>query len=418
MNVLIIGSGAREYSIALAIKKSKNLDKLYFAPGNGATSELGENINISDFDKLALFAKENNISLSIVGPELPLVDGIVDVFKKYDLTIFGPNKKASQLEASKIYMKDFFKRYDIPTAKYIQSDDKEKLINFVKNDAKTPIVIKADGLCGGKGVIITSNIQEACDTIEKMISGDKFGDAGKNIIIEEFLDGYELSIFAICDGDNYKIFPAAQDHKMLLDGDEGVNTGGMGAYAPTPLIDDELYNKIHKKILEPTLEGMKKDNNPYFGVLFAGLMIVDDEPYLLEYNVRFGDPECEVLMPLLKSDALDMFYKASTNALDKINLEFYDKYCVGVVQSSKNYPYSSSPKAEIFSRDINRKDTHISYAGVIKENHTLYASGGRVLVCVSMADTLQEARDKAYTLCDEVSFDGSHYRKDIAYRAL
>ncbi|VAY88418.1 Phosphoribosylamine--glycine ligase [hydrothermal vent metagenome] len=419
MNVLIIGSGAREYSIALELKKSQNTQTIYFAPGNGATSNLGTNIDISDFQELANFSKNNNIELCIVGPEQPLVDGIVDVFKNNNLNIFGPSKKASKLEASKAYMKDFLKKYNIPTASYIQSSDKNKLVDFVNTFTTTPIVIKADGLCAGKGVIIATSKEEAISTIEDMLNGNKFADAGKRIIVEEFLDGYELSVFAICDGDNYKLFPAAQDHKRLLDKDKGPNTGGMGAYAPTPLVDDVLYEKIKQKILNPTMDGMKKENAPYFGVLFAGIMVVDNEPYLLEYNVRFGDPECEVLMPLLKSDALDMFYKASTNQLSSLQLEFYDKYSVGVVMSSKNYPYKSSPEEKITHNNQNKdKDTHISYAGVIQKNGELYSKGGRILVCVATCDTLQTARNKAYELCKSINFNGNFYRNDIAYRAL
>jgi len=254
-----------------------------------------------------------------------------------------------------------------------------------------------------------------------MLSGKSFGNAGKSIIVEEFLDGYELSVFAICDGENFKILPAAQDHKRLLDGDKGPNTGGMGAYAPTPLIDDNLYEKIKSDIVEPTLKGMKEEGSPYTGVLFIGLMIVGGKPIVLEYNVRFGDPECEVLMPLLKTPASQLFYKAANGSLESLNLEFYDKFAVAVVVASKNYPYSASTPAEIIiDKSIYKelKETHISYAGVIKEDDKLYANGGRVLLCIGLGANIKEARDKAYLLCGQVHFAGKQFRHDIAYQAL
>ena len=422
MNILLIGSGAREYSIALALLKSPSLNKLYFAPGNGATHELGENIAISDFEALADFATTNDVALTIVGPEQPLVDGIVDIFTQKKLPIFGPSKAAARLEASKIYMKEFLTKYDIPTAKYIQSNSEDDLTTFITNhfsseQSKTPVVIKADGLCAGKGVIITSDANEAKETINEMLSGAKFGEAGENIIIEEYLDGYELSLFAICDGSDYQLFPAAQDHKRLLDKDEGPNTGGMGAYAPTPMMNDALLEKVKKNIIEPTLLGMKKENNPYQGVLFAGLMVVGGEPILLEYNVRFGDPECEVLMPLLKSDAVELFQYATQGRIKDLQLEFYDKYCIGVVMASEHYPCQPSKPTPIRVQQI-APNTHISYAGVAQIQGELHASGGRVLVCVASGDTLQESRDEAYKLCTNTTFGGAQYRTDIAYRAL
>ena len=284
---------AGEYSIGLALSKDSNVNRLYFAPGNGATSVFGENIAISDFHKLANFVKDKEIDLTIVGPENPLVEGIVDVFKSYDLKIFGSSKAASQLEGSKIFMKNFLARNSIPTAAYIQTTHMKEANNFI-DTLQTPIVVKADGLCAGKGVIIASTHDEAKDAARDMLSGKSFGEAGTSIIVEEFLDGYELSVFAICDGESYKVLPAAQDHKKLLDGDKGPNTGGMGAYAPTPLINDELYVKINQRVIEPTLEGMKEEGYPFEGVLFIGIMVVKNEPIVLEYNVRFGDPECEI----------------------------------------------------------------------------------------------------------------------------
>ena len=279
--VLIIGSGAREYSIGYFLKDEA---KIYYAPGNGATSKFATNIDIKDFEELANFAKNEKIDLTIVGPEEPLVKGIVDVFKKHNLVIFGPSKDAAKLEGSKVYMKNFLQKYNIPTAKYISTSNKKEAFEFI-DKLKTPIVVKADGLCAGKGVIIAKTKEEAKEVVEKMLSGEAFGDAGKRVIVEEFLDGYELSMFAICDGDDFILLPAAQDHKRLLDNDEGPNTGGMGAYAPTPLANEKLYEKVKTKIIKPTLEGMKKENSLFEGVLFIGLMIVDNEPYVLEFNV-------------------------------------------------------------------------------------------------------------------------------------
>ncbi|SFV63681.1 Phosphoribosylamine--glycine ligase [hydrothermal vent metagenome] len=422
MNILIIGAGGREYSIGLALKKDKSVEKLYFAPGNGASDILGENINISDFNELADFVEENNIELTIVGPEAPLVDGIVDVFRDRGLNIFGSSAKASQLEGSKIFMKNFLNRHNIPTAKYIETDSLQVAYDFI-NTLSTPIVVKADGLCGGKGVIIAQSHDEAKKASGEMLSGNSFGEAGTSIVVEEFLDGYELSVFAICDGKDFVVLPAAQDHKKLLNNDEGPNTGGMGAYAPTPLVNDELYAKINERVIKPTLKGMEDEDMPFTGVLFIGVMVVNGEPIILEYNVRFGDPECEELMPLLKSPASELFYKASIGDLKSAKIEFYDKYAVGVVMASKDYPYKSSAPAEIIIDDIVHNDikanSHISFAGVSRgEDDKLYATGGRVLVCVGIGDSIKEAQQRAYALCGQVHFIGKHCRTDIAYQAL
>ncbi len=421
MKILILGSGGREYSIARAIKSEQESHELFFQPGNGATNNLGTNLNIKDYNELAAYAEENGIELTIVGPEAPLVDGVVDIFKAKGLTIFGPNKEAAQLEGSKVYMKNFLAKYDIPTARYIESDSIEELYKFTET-LTAPIVVKADGLCGGKGVIIAQSHDEAKQAIGEMLSGKSFGDAGKKVIVEEFLDGYELSMFAVCDGDDYILLQAAQDHKRLLDNDEGPNTGGMGAYAPTPLVDEELYQKVKDRIIRPTLNGMKEEGAPFEGVLFIGIMVVNGEPITLEFNVRFGDPECEILMPLMTSSVSDMFYKAATNRLADINVEFSNQYAVGVVMASENYPYSSSTPAEIIVDEVHHeeieKNTHISYAGVSMDDGRLYADGGRVLVCVGLGDTIKQARDRAYLRCGQVHFAGKKIRTDIAYQAL
>ena len=424
MNVLVIGAGGREYSIGMALRKDESVEELYFAPGNGATDELGVNLDISDFNELADFCEDNNVELTIVGPEAPLVAGIVDLFEERGLKIFGPSAKAAQLEGSKIFMKNFLARHNIPTAKYIETDSIEEAYKFI-NTLDAPIVVKADGLCGGKGVIIAQNHNEAKKAAGEMLSGNSFGDAGTSIVVEEFLDGYELSVFAICDGEDYVVLPAAQDHKRLHNNDQGPNTGGMGAYAPTPLVNDEIYKKLDERVIVPTLKGMKDEGMPFKGVLFMGVMVVDGEPMILEYNVRFGDPECEELMPLLKSSALDLFYKGATNDLKNLKVEFYDKFAVGVVMASKDYPYKSSPPAEIIVDEIVHdeifaQNAHISYAGVTRdeEDGKLYATGGRVLVCVGLGDTIEEAQKRAYMLVGQVHFAGKHCRTDIAYQAL
>ncbi len=413
--VLIIGSGGREYSIGYFMKDEA---EIFYAPGNGATDEFATNIDIKDFEELASFVKNNGIDLTIVGPEDPLVNGVVDVFKKHGLVVFGPSAKAARLEGSKVYMKNFLKKYNIPTAKYIETSDKQKAYDFIDKCEKLPIVVKADGLCAGKGVIIAESKDEAKKTVEDMLSGKAFGDAGKKVIVEEFLDGYELSMFAICDGKDFVLLPAAQDHKRLLDGDKGPNTGGMGAYAPTPLVNDELYEKVKERVIKPTLKGMQEEGSAFEGVLFIGLMIVGGEPYVLEYNVRFGDPECEELMALIDSSVYDMLKNAATKQLDKIDVRIKDMVAVGVVCASKNYPYSSSEPAEISVDDLSECNGYISYAGVRKTDGKLMATGGRVLVCVGFGKDVKSARDEAYKIVDKVHFDGKQFRKDIAYQAV
>ncbi|HHH19443.1 MAG TPA: phosphoribosylamine--glycine ligase [Campylobacterales bacterium] len=422
MNVLVVGSGGREYSIGMALKKDENVEKLYFAPGNGASDELGENIALSDHNALADFCEAKGIDLTIVGPEAPLVDGIVDTFEARGLTIFGPSAQAAQLEGSKIFMKNFLARHNVPTARYVETDSIEEAYSFI-NTLEAPIVVKADGLCGGKGVIIAPSHDEAKKAAGEMLSGNSFGDAGTKIVVEEFLDGYELSVFAICDGEDYVVLPAAQDHKRLLNNDEGPNTGGMGAYAPTPLVNDDIYQKLDERVIVPTLKGMKEEGNPFKGVLFIGVMVVDGDPIILEYNVRFGDPECEELMPLLKSPASELFYKAATGDLKNATIEFHDKYAVGVVMASRDYPYKSSDPAEIIIDDIVHDDVeanaHISFAGVSRgDDGKLYATGGRVLVCVGMGESIAQAQERAYMLVGQVHFAGKQCRTDIAYQAL
>lgn len=422
MNVLVMGAGGREYSIGLALQKDTQVENLYFAPGNGASSRIGTNVDYNNYDELVAYVKEHSIDLTIVGPEAPLVDGVVDLFKEHGLTIFGPSKAAAQLEGSKVYMKNFLAKYNIPTAAYIETGAIEVAYKFIDALKTTPIVVKADGLCGGKGVIIAATQDEAKKAVGDMLSGSSFGDAGKKVIVEEFLDGYELSMFAICDGKDFILLPAAQDHKRVGDGDTGPNTGGMGAYAPTPLVDDVLYEKVKERVIRPTLKGMQEEGAPFEGVLFIGVMVVNNEPIILEYNVRFGDPECEILMPLMLTPASELFYKAATKQLDSLDVKFSKQHAVGVVMTSRDYPYKSSPAAEIVVDDIHHSElienTHISYAGVGEDDGRLMATGGRVLVCIGLGDTIKQARDRAYMLCGQVHYAGKKIRTDIAYQAL
>ncbi|ELU1690156.1 phosphoribosylamine--glycine ligase [Campylobacter jejuni] len=415
MKIMILGSGAREYSIALALRRvDKNLE-FYFAPGNGATESLGTNLNLKDPVVLATYAKEKGFDLCIVGSESFLAEGVVDIFKQQGLAIFGPSKAAAMLETSKSFMKSFLKKYRIKTAKFLNTNDIEKAKNFIYS-LTPPIVVKADGLCAGKGVIIAKTHEEAIEETAKMLSGESFGDAGKLVVIEEFLDGYELSIFAVCDGNDFVLLPAAQDHKKLLDNDQGPNTGGMGAYAPSSLANESLFRKVQKDIILPTLAGMKKEGAEFCGVLFIGAMIVGNKPYVLEFNVRFGDPECEVLMPLIE-DPLELILAATQRRLRHAKIKIKKEFAVGVVCASENYPYKSSPKSEITVNNI-PENSHISYAGVSLEDGKLMADGGRVLVCVGTGKSIEEAQKNAYKLCDNVNFKGKQYRKDIAHQVL
>ncbi|HHY1541594.1 TPA: phosphoribosylamine--glycine ligase [Campylobacter jejuni] len=415
MKIMILGSGAREYSIALALRRvDKNLE-FYFAPGNGATESLGTNLNLKDPVVLATYAKEKGFDLCIVGSESFLAEGVVDIFKQQGLAIFGPSKAAAMLETSKSFMKSFLKKYRIKTAKFLNTNDIEKAKNFIYS-LTPPIVVKADGLCAGKGVIIAKTHEEAIEETAKMLSGESFGDAGKLVVIEEFLDGYELSIFAVCDGNDFVLLPAAQDHKKLLDNDQGPNTGGMGAYAPSSLANESLLRKVQKDIILPTLAGMKKEGAEFCGVLFIGAMIVGNKPYVLEFNVRFGDPECEVLMPLIE-DPLELILAATQRRLRHSKIKIKKEFAVGVVCASENYPYKSSLKSEITVNNI-PENSHISYAGVSLEDGKLMADGGRVLVCVGTGKSIEEAQKNAYKLCDNVNFKGKQYRKDIAHQVL
>lgn len=422
MKILIVGSGGREYSIALALKNDSRVGQIYFANGNGASANLGENIHAKGNKEIVDFCVNKGVNLVIVGPEQPLIEGLSDELREAKIPVFAPSKVAAKLEGSKIFMKNLLKKYSIPTARFITSGDKDELFGFIDSNHFSKIVIKADGLCAGKGVLIVDSKPEAKQIVESMLSGERFGEAGRRIVIEEFLEGFELSVFAVCDGKDFVILPTAQDHKRLLDDDLGPNTGGMGAYSPTPQCDLALLEKIKARIIAPTLEAMKCEGAEFCGVLFCGIMVSGGEPFVLEFNVRFGDPECEVILPLLKTPLLDILEAAVEQRLGDLKVEILDKACVGVVMASENYPYSASP-AQIITMQKGLNCTsnlknHISFAGVSDENGVLNASGGRVLVSVGIGDNLKEAQENAYNLAGQISFKGAKMRKDIANKAF
>lgn len=436
--ILILGNGGREYALGLSLAQDSRVEELYFAPGNGATWLLGKNITYNDNHELVRLCKQLGITLVVVGPEEPLTNGVSDVLRDNDIKVFGPSAKAAQLEGSKAFMKDFATRHHIPTARYIKSSDFEEIKAFVAT-LTPPIVLKADGLCAGKGVIIAKDCNEALENTQKMLSGELFGDAGKILVVEEYLDGFELSVFALSDGKSCLVLNPAQDHKRLLDNDEGPNTGGMGAYTPTPMCDDTLFEEIKREIMQRAIDGMARDGMPFCGVLFGGIMVVRREgrlvPYLLEFNVRFGDPECEVLLPSLETPLLDLL---CVDDLESLEVRFKPTYNVGVVLASQNYPYGKSTPKPIFIRDFENTLGHIAFAGVEldtryqsldSKSHTpitlsdiqngaLLASGGRVLVCVGVGQSLELARKNAYKIAESICFEGMQYRRDIAMRGI
>ena len=419
MKVAVIGSGGREHAICLSLKKSQKVKKIFCIPGNAGTHQIAENveIEISNFSKIKDFVLDNNVDLVVIGPEKPLVDGIVDYLEKFQIKVFGPNKIASQLEGSKIFTKKLCEKFKIPTAKFGIFENIESSKKFLK-EVNFPTVIKADNLASGKGVYICNNKNESNVAIEEIFNG-KFGVA-KNILIEEFLEGEEMSYFIVSDGKTIKNFETAQDHKRVLEGDKGKNTGGMGAYSPSRLITKELEEKILNKIIHPTLLGLSKMNSNYKGFLYAGLMIVKDEPFLIEYNVRMGDPECQTILPKLETDLSDIFLACCDETLDKIDLNWSKKKSLCVVMCSKGYPDEFKKNVEIENLD-NLKlsdDEYIFHAGTQKKDKKLYAIGGRVLNFVVTSDNFNEAKNKILFNLNKLNWQGGFYRKDIGYKVI
>ncbi len=419
MNVCVIGSGGREHSLCFKLKQSTKLKNLYCIPGNAGTEEIAQNINIdiSDFEKTYSEIIKRNIDLVIVGPEIPLVSGITDFFEDKGIKVFGPSKKASQLEGSKIFMKNLCKKFNIPTAQYHEvkniDDAKEALKNF-----NEPIVVKSDGLAAGKGVTICETKELAIKDIQNILNG-KFS-SSKKVIIEEYLDGEEASYFVITDGKNFKQIGTAQDHKRIGENDTGLNTGGMGAYSPSHLINQEVEKKIIEKIIIPTLEGMKELNCEYKGILYAGLMIKNNEPKLIEYNIRFGDPECQVLMMRLKSDLLELILDTLNNNLENQNIVWAEEHCITIVAASKGYPEKFNKNKEIKNLPNNVMDQkeQIFHAGTIKSHGKILSNGGRVLNSTVVATSLKTARQKAIDLLNKVEWEDKYFRKDIGWRVI
>tara|TARA_B100000787_G_scaffold8490_1_gene6416 strand:+ start:1277 stop:2542 length:1266 start_codon:yes stop_codon:yes gene_type:complete len=419
MKVGIIGSGGREHALCLSIKKSPRVDKIYCFPGNAGTSEIAENIEIdlSDFNKIKEFSIKYKINLLIVGPEKPLVDGIVDFFSDTEISIFGPDKISAQLEGSKIFTKKICDKYKIPTAKFGIFENSSDAISFL-NNTQFPLVVKADGLASGKGVYICENKSDADLAIKEIFNG-KFGEA-EIVLIEEFLSGEEMSYFIISDGKEIKNFETAQDHKRVLEGDKGANTGGMGAYSPSRLINQVLEEKIINKIIKPTIKALKEMGSDYKGFLYAGLMIVKDEPYLIEYNVRMGDPECQTILPKLKTDLLDIIESCCNEKLKETKIEWHDKKSLCIVLCSKGYPekYDSKVLIENIEKLDLDKDEFIFYAGTKKIDNKVYSNGGRVMNFVSLSSNFKHSRDKVLNLIKNLNWTGGFFRKDIGYKVI
>jgi len=418
MKVGIIGSGGREHAICESLKKSKKIQKIYCFPGNAGTDLIAENveINLDNFENVKNFILRNNIDLVIIGPEKPLVDGIVDYLESHKIKVFGPNKLASQLEGSKIFTKKICEKFNIPTAKFGVFSKINEAEKFLKK-CNYPTVIKADGLAAGKGVYISETFKEASNAVKEIFKG-KFGKAEK-LLIEEFLEGEEMSFFIISDGKNFKQFGTAQDHKRALEGDRGKNTGGMGSYSPSRLEDKTLNNKIIKKIIEPTLEALKESKISFKGFLYAGLMIVNNEPFLIEYNVRMGDPECQTLLPKLKTDFGRIIFECVKGNLSEIDIEWHNDKSLCIVLCSKGYPdtYKKGVDLNLENLILNENE-FLFHAGTKCKNGKTYSDGGRVLNIVIRSEDFKSARNKALNILKNINWSNGFYRKDIGYKVI
>ena len=417
MKVLVIGSGGREHAIVRAISRSKKVSKIYCAPGNAGISELAEivDIKVMEFDKLATFAKDNDIDLTVVGPDDPLVGGIVDVFEENGLRVFGPRKNAAILEGSKAFSKDLMKKYNIPTAAYETFEDPDKALEYLKT-ADMPIVLKADGLALGKGVLICNSLKEAEDGVKEIMLDKKFGSAGNKLVIEEFMTGREVSVLSFVDGKTVKTMSSAQDHKRAKDNDEGLNTGGMGNFSPSPFYTKEVEDFCEKYIFQPTVDAMAKEGREFKGVIFFGLMLTPKGPKVLEYNARFGDPEAQVVLTRLKSDIIDIFEACIDGTLDKTPVEFGDDAAVCVILASDGYPLEYKKGFEIKGLEAfkGKEDYFCFHAGSkFNEEGKIVTNGGRVLGVTATASTLKEARKKAYEATEWVTFENKYMRTDI-----
>lgn len=423
MNVVIIGSGGREHALALKITESPTPNKLYILPGNPGTRFLGENINInpSEQSKVLEFCKEKNIDLVIIGPEQPLVNGLADKLRENKINVFGPNKEAAQIESSKHFAKKVMKEADVPTAKYLPftSSMLEPAKEYIKSK-KYPCVIKVDGLAAGKGVFVCHDSNEAKDALNLVFHDKVFRESGEKVLVEEFLVGDEVSVFAICDGNEFVCLPASQDHKRIGDNDSGKNTGGMGAYAPAPIVTPQLFEQIKNRILYPVVRTLNKRNASFIGCLYAGLIITEDGPKVIEFNCRFGDPETQVVLPVLKGDFLHLLYTAALGKIDKAAVEYNGGSSVCVVAASGGYPDSFEKGFEISGLDELRADIIIYHAGTKEENGKVITNGGRVLGVTSVLSdfNLMLAKDLSYKALEKINFNNIYYRKDIADKAF
>ena len=421
MNVLVLGSGGREHAIITSFTNSKLVDKIYALPGNGGTSTIATNIqgDVNDFKKIKEEVINNNISLVFVGPEDPIVNGIYDFFKSdnslKNIKIIAPSKLAGQLEGSKEFAKKFMERYNIPTAKHgtFTKDNIDQSDAFLES-MNPPYVLKADGLAAGKGVLIIDNLQNAKDELRSMILDKKFGDSSSKVVIEEFLDGIELSCFVLTDGKNYKTLPFAKDYKKIGEGDTGLNTGGMGAISPVPFLDNKFLEKIEERIIKPTIHGIKKENMEYMGVVFIGLIKVGQDPYVIEYNVRMGDPETEVVFPRIKNDLLDLFNSMGSTEFEDIKLQIDDRHAATIIMVSGGYPLDYE-KNKIISGLTEETDSIIFHAGTKKVDDNFLTNGGRVIAVTSLSENYKDAVKSSYDQIKKISFDQAYFRQDIGF---
>ena len=421
MNVLVLGSGGREHAIITSFTNSKLVNKIYALPGNGGTSTIATNIqgDVNDFKKIKEEVINNNISLVFVGPEDPIVNGIYDFFKSdnslKNIKIIAPSKLAGQLEGSKEFAKKFMERYNIPTAKHgtFTKDNIDQSDAFLES-MNPPYVLKADGLAAGKGVLIIDNLQNAKDELRSMILDKKFGDSSSKVVIEEFLDGIELSCFVLTDGKNYKTLPFAKDYKKIGEGDTGLNTGGMGAISPVPFLDNKFLEKIEERIIKPTIHGIKKENMEYMGVVFIGLIKVGQDPYVIEYNVRMGDPETEVVFPRIKNDLLDLFNSMGSTEFEDIKLQIDDRHAATIIMVSGGYPLDYE-KNKIISGLNEETDSIIFHAGTKKVDDNFLTNGGRVIAVTSLSENYKDAVKSSYDRIKKISFDQAYFRQDIGF---